>query len=122
MRFRSITAGAALALALAVPSHAADKPDPFAQLDTLLSSGALFQGLVREDDVSLLFTHLREALAAAYAGRQAPPTDELNRRVEVLAGELKARGTLAGLLLLNAFEAAAREAVRDTLDSTPAAR
>jgi len=112
-----------LALAAAT-SHAGDKPaDPFAQVDALFASGTLFQGLVREDDVSLLFAHLREALLAAYAGRQPSPPDELNRRAEAIAGELKTRGTLAGLLLLGAFEAAAREAVRDALpDPTPTPR
>jgi hypothetical protein len=120
MRLRSIVATLVLALAAAAPSHAGDRPDPFAQVDALLASGALFRGLIREDDVSLLFAHLREALLAAQAGRQPLLPDELNRRAEAVAGELKVRGTLAGLILLDAFEAAARQTVRDAFpDPTP---
>jgi hypothetical protein len=112
-----------LGLALAVPAHAGEKPDPFAQVESLLAPGVLFQGVVREEDISLVFAHLRAALTAAYAGREASPPEELNRRAEAIAGELKARGTLAGLLLLNAFEAAARQALRETLaDTAPTTR
>jgi len=122
MRARQCIAMVLLGLACAAPAHAGEKPDPFAQVESLLAPGVLFQGVIREEDVSLLFAHLRAALMAAYAGREAPPPEELNRRAEAIAGELKARGTLAGLLLLTAFEAAARQALREALADPAAAR
>jgi hypothetical protein len=102
-----------LGLACAAPAHAGEKPGPFAEVEALLNSGTLLQGVVREEDVSLLFAHFRAALLASHEGREAPAPEELNRRAEAIAGELKMRGTLTGLLLLTAFEAAARQALRE---------
>jgi len=56
---------------------------------------------------------------AAYEGREAPPAEELNRRAEAIAAEMKSRGMLAGLLLLTAFETAARQALRES-EAVPA--
>ena len=64
MRLRSMIAAAVLSLAFTVPSHAGDKPAPLAQREPLFASGVLFQGLVREEDVTLLFAHIRAALQA----------------------------------------------------------
>lgn len=113
-----------LGLALAAPAHAQQqKPDPFAQLDALLNSGVLVRGVVREEDVTLLFDHLRAAMLAASQGREAPPPPEaIARRGEEIAAELKVRGTAASLLLLNAFESVARQAVRDILAAPPPPR
>lgn len=122
MSARPWIAAALLALACAVPAHAGEKPDPFAQVESLLNPGVLLQGVVREEDVSLLFAHLRAALLASYEGREAPPPEELNRRAEAIAAELKSRGTLAGLLLLTAFEAVAKQALREALADTATAR
>lgn len=123
MRLLSMIAAGALGLAVAGPAHAGDQPDPFARLESLLVPGVLFQGVVRDDDVALVFAHLRAELMAAYAGREAPPADELNRRAEAIAGEMKSRGTLAGLLILDALESAVKDAVRENLDiPAPAAR
>src|SRR5689334_5505093 len=123
MRLRSMIAAGVLGLAFAVPAQAGEKPDPFAQVEALLAPGVLFQGVIRDEDVALVIAHLRAALLAAYAGREAPPPEELNRRVEAIAGELKARGTLAGLLLLTAMEAAAKQALREGLEiPSPAVR
>ena len=126
MRTHWMIAAGALALALAAPARAEPKPDPFAQIEKLLDSGVLWQGVIREDDVSLLFSHLRAALLAASQGREAPPAPEaLGRRADEIAGELKLRGTAASLLLLTALEAAAREALREiqpAVPSAPAAR
>ncbi len=102
------------------PALASDE-DPFAQLETLLDPKVLLKGVVREDDVSLLFAHLRMALLAAVEGKQPPAPAELNQRAEVIGNELKLRGTLMGLLLFAAFEAAAKQAVRDAL-AEPAPR
>jgi hypothetical protein len=123
MRLRTLIASGAFGLALAVPAQAGEKPDSFARIEALLNPRVLLQGVVREEDVSLLFAHLRAALLAASEGREAPPPDELNRRAEAIGAELKTRGTLAGLLFLTAFEAAARQAVREALaDPAPATR
>ena len=120
----AITMGA-LGLALAAPAHAQQQagPDPFARLDALLASGALVRGIVREEDVTLLFDHLRASILAASQGREAPPPPEaLARRGEEIATEAKVRGTAASLLMLDAFEAVARQAVRDMLAAPPPPR
>lgn len=125
MRKSWMIAAGALALALAGPAQAEPRPDPFAHIEKLLDSGLLWQGVVRDEDVSLLFAHLRAALLAASQGREAPPAPEaLGRRGDEIAGELKARGTAASLLLLTALEAAAREALREIqpAPAAPAAR
>ena len=125
MRFNAAIVMGALGLALAAPAHAQEqkKPDPFAQLDALLASGALVRGIVREDDVTLLFDHLRASILAASQGREAPPPPEaLAQRGEEIATEAKVRGTAASLLLLGTFEAMARQVVRDVLAAPPPAR
>jgi len=115
MTTRGWIAIALFGVACAAPAQAGEKADPFAQVEALLNPGVLLQGVVREEDVSLLFAHLRAALLAAREGREAPAPEELNRRMEAIAAEMKTRGTLAGLLLLTAFEAAARQALREGL-------
>ena len=104
-----------LMLGLVVPACAQEKPESLARIEQLLDPKVLLQGVVREEDVSLLFAHLRAALLASYQGSDAPAPEELNRRMEAISVELKSRGTLAGLLLLTAFEAAARQALREAL-------
>ena len=74
----------------------------------------LFGGLVAEDDVTLLFAHLRESLRAAAEGREPPPMPEaLNRRLEAAGGELRLRGIDAALALTRFVEDAVRGAVRE---------
>jgi hypothetical protein len=122
MRLNAAIAMGALGLALAAPAHAQQqpRPDPFAQLDALFASGALVRGVVREEDVTLLFDHLRASILAASQGREAPPPPEaLTRRGEEIAAEAKVRGTAASLILLNAFEGVAHQMVRDILAAPP---
>ncbi len=124
MRLSSIVLMGALGAALAAPAHAQQqqKNDPFAQLEALLGSGVLVRGVVREDDVTLLFDHLRATILAASQGREAPPPPAaLGQRGEEIATEIKVRGTAASLLLLNAFEAVTRQLVRDVLAAPPPA-
>ena len=104
-----------LGLAWAAPVHAGDRQDPLAQVEALLKPEVMMRGVIREDDISLLFAHLRAALIAAREGREAPSPEALNRRAEAIAAEMKARGTVAGLVLLTAFESAARQALREAL-------
>jgi hypothetical protein len=122
MRVRHWIAAALIGLACAAPAHAEQKSDSFAQIESLLNPKFLLQGVIRDEDVALLFAHLRAALLASYEGREAPPPDALNQRAEAIGNELRARGALAGLLLLMAFEAAAKQAVREALGDAPAAR
>ena len=119
MRFASTIAISAsilvLGLGFTAPACAGEQPDPLARVEPLLDPKVLLQGVVREEDVSLLFAHLRAALLASQQGREAPVPEELNRRLEAISGELRARGAIAGLLMLTAFEAAARQALREAL-------
>lgn len=124
MRYRSVIAAGALGLAFAAPAQAAETPDPFAQVEALLNPRVLLQGTVRDEDVSLLFAHLRAVLLASFEGREPPPPSaEFHRRAEQIAGELKLRGTVVGLMLLTAFETAAKQALREALaEPAPPAR
>jgi hypothetical protein len=121
MRLDAAIVTGILGLALAAPAQAEQKTaDPFAQLDALMRSGALVRGVVREDDVTLLFDHIRAGILAASQGREAPPPPEaIARRGEEIATELKVRGTAASLILLNAFESVTRQVVRDILAAPP---
>lgn len=74
----------------------------------------LLGGLVSENDVSLLFAHLRAAMAAAAEGRQPPPFPEaLGKRLEAAGSELQVRGLIAGTVLTQFVERAVRDAVRE---------
>jgi hypothetical protein len=74
----------------------------------------LFGGVVSEDDVGLLFEHLRESMRATAEGREPPPMPEsLARRLEAAGGELRLRGLDAAMLLTRFVEHAVRGAVRE---------
>ena len=125
MKYRRMLVSAMAGLVLfSAPAFAsASDKDAFSQLESLLDPKILLGNVVTEDDVSLLFAHLRAALLAAAEGRQAPLPAELGQRAEAIGKELKLRGTLAGLLMLTAFESAARQALREALaDPAPGAR
>lgn len=99
----------ALAVLLNAPALADDRQgrDSYARLEPQL----LFGGMIRDSDVTLLFDYLRQSMAAAARGDQPPPQEELRRRAEALGHDLRTRGALAALMLLNALEASAREAL-----------
>lgn len=119
MRPKTRVSALLLAAVLALPAQAAEN-DPFAALEPLLTPQALFGGVIRERDVSLLFDHLRAAMLAAAEGREAPPmSDELGRRLETVGGEMRLRGTLAGLALSQVLERALRESVRELAQPAP---
>jgi hypothetical protein len=108
-------------IAFAAPAGANEGPELPPQIESLLDPRLLLHGVVREEDLTLLFNHFRTALLASYQGREAPSAEELNRRLDAIGAELRTRGMFAGMLLLAAFEAAARQAVRDGL-AEPASR
>jgi len=112
MRFTPVVAIAfALASGTAL-AHDERSQDPFSAIDPQV----LLQGAIRESDVSLLLDYVRAAMRAAAEGREPPPPPAaLERRAEELGGELRARGTLAGLLLLSALEAQAKALLREGL-------
>ncbi len=111
MGFRNVAAAALTGLALSTPALAGDNGDrdPLSRFEPQV----LFQGLIQESDVSLFFDYLRSAMAAAIAGREAPAADELQKRAETLANELKIRGALAALLFLSAAEEKAKQLLRE---------
>lgn len=122
MHHRSLIVATALGLALVVPAYA-DNRNPFAEFDArleqLLTPQAWLKGKITEADVQLLFAYLKASLLAASQGKELPVPPELNQRAEAIGRELKLQGVLTGLLLLDAFEAAARPAVREALGETP---
>lgn len=109
----------ALGAALSFAAHAADPAMP-ARSDVPPELSLLLGGLVTEDDVGLLFAHLRAAMIAAAEGREPPPLPEgLAKRLEAAGGELRLRGLLAGVVLTQFVERAVREAVRELAPPPP---
>ena len=112
-------------LAVATPIHAGDRQSP-ADLDALLeqmiSPQAWLGGRITEADVELLFAYLRASLIASTHGQEVPVPEELKRRAETLGRELRAHGILAGLLLLQALEARAKEALPTPRQDDPPSR
>lgn len=108
-----------LGAVLSAPALADDR-NPLAGLEPLLTPQVLFGGLVTEDDVTLLFAHVRAAMLAAAEGREPPhPPAALNRRIETAGEELRARGTLIGLALSVVMERAVRDVVRESAQPAP---
>ena len=102
-----------LMLSAATPAAAGDR-DPLAGVEGLVSPQTLLGGVIRDNDISLVFDHLRAVIAAAAAGREAPAMpDSLTRRLDEGGSELRQRGTLLGLALSYGAERALREALRE---------
>ena len=114
MKLNSLLCKMAAVLALSqisLPAVAHDK-DPFEKLDAI-NPEVLFKGIIREDDVALLFRHLRESMAAAARGEEAQESEAMKRRTQQIQREVAARGGVLVGVLLSAFESAARQAVRE---------
>lgn len=113
-----------LAAMLSLPVQAAEPlPPPAARAEAVPPElRMLLGGVVTENDVGLLFAHLRAAMRAAAEGRQPPPFPEaLARRLEAAGSELQLRGLIAGMALTQFVERAVRDAVRE-LAPPPAPR
>lgn len=105
--------GILLMLMLSAAAQAAE-PAPPARVVMPPELRLLPGGLVSEDDVGLLFAHLRAAMAATAEGRQPPPFPEaLGKRLEAAGSELQLRGLIAGMALTQFVERAVRDAVRE---------
>lgn len=116
MNVRFLIAGVAVILGVATSlSAAAQSRDPFDAFNALesIKPEALFKGIIREDDVSLLFRHLRESMAASARGEEAQPSEAMKRRSEQIQRDVAARGSVLAGVLLSAFEEAVRQAVRE---------
>lgn len=96
---------------LSAPASAQSR-DPFDALEAI-NPEVLFSGIIREDDVSLLFRHIRESMAASARGEETKPSEAMTRRTEEIQREMAARGALLAGVLLTAFEQAAKQAVRE---------
>jgi hypothetical protein len=88
--------------------------------DSLPPAAEYFEGVVQEEDVSLVFGYLREALRAAIAGREPPPVEPLLERADAIGDALAKRGAMAGLAVLDAIENAVRESLKETPRLPPA--
>ena len=111
MKFRHLMCIAAASVMFSL-SAAAQSKDPFDVFESI-NPEVLFKGIIREDDVSLLFRHLRESMAASARGEEAQPSEAMQRRTEQIQREVAARGSVLVGVLLSAFEQAARQAARE---------
>ena len=116
--------GAALAsAAISLPATAQVK-DPFDRLEAI-NPVVWVKGIIREDDVSLLFQHLRESMAASARGeelREPRESEAMKRRSEEIQREIAVRGRVLAGVLLTVFESAAKQMIREALsDFSPGA-
>jgi hypothetical protein len=94
---QDLAAAALISLALFAPAHAAE---PFVG------------GVITDSDVGLVFDCLREAMSAAFQGREVAPPEALVKRAEVIAEEAQRRGEIAARAALDAIERDIRESMR----------
>jgi hypothetical protein len=121
MRLQRVLCLGLLGVALSGPAQAGDRI-PLSAVEPGPDPRVLFGGIISEDDVGLLFAHLRTAMIAAAEGREPPPLpEELAKRLEAAGGELRLRSLLAGMALTRFVERAVRDAVRE-LAPPPAPR
>lgn len=92
--------------------------------DDAIAPLAILKDIIREDDVTLVFKHLRESIAAAARGEEAQPSEAFKSRSEQLQRDLTQRGGALIGALLNVLEAQAGHALREALRDTrePAGR
>lgn len=103
--FQYLLAAGALTVMCSAPARADHNAGP-ALAEELLS------GLVHERDVSLVFSFLRDAWRAAVHGGEVRPPYEIEQRGNVIAEELKRRGSILGERALDAMERNIRDELR----------
>jgi hypothetical protein len=111
MTLRYVFSVAVAGLALS-QSVAAQERDSFEKLEAI-NPEVLFKGIIREDDVSLLFKHVRESMSAAARGEEPKESEAVTRRAEEIQREVAARGSVLVDMLLSAFESAAKQMIRE---------
>lgn len=116
-RIKTGAAAAAVMLVLGLQSApaAAQAKDPFAALEAI-GPEVLLRGVIREDDIDLLFRHIRESIAASMRGEEARQSEAMVRRQQEIQREVAARGAVLAGVLLTAFESAAKQAMREAID------
>lgn len=114
MNLRYLLAVAFTGLALS-QTVVAQERDSFERFEPI-NLEVLFKGIIREDDVSLLFKHVRESVAASARGEVPRESEAVTRRAEELQREITARGSVLFDALLSAFEAAAKQAIREAMN------
>lgn len=113
MNLRYVLGIAVAGIALSQPV-AAQERDAFEKLEAI-DPAVLLKGLIREDDVSLLFQHVRESMAATARGEEPKESEAVTRRTEAIQREVAARGGVLVDVLLSAFESAAKQMIREAL-------
>jgi hypothetical protein len=93
---------------------AAQERDPFEKFEAI-NPEVLFKGIIREDDVTLLFEHVRESMAASARGEEPKESAAVTHRAEEIQREVAARGSVLVGVLLSAFESAAKQVIRDAM-------
>jgi hypothetical protein len=111
---RLIFATAFVILFAAALPAAAQQRDPLATLEAI-GPDILLQGVIREEDVSLLFDYLRQSRGAAARGETPQESEAFKRRKEEIKRELGVRGRVLADVLMSAAEQAAKEAVREAI-------
>ena len=94
-----------------------------AALVTLLCAPAQAEpfigGVVKDSDVALVFDFLRDAMSAAFHGREVAPPAALIQRAETIAEEAKRHGEIAARAALDAIEREIRESMRAPRSERP---
>jgi hypothetical protein len=111
-RLQRIYFAAALLAAGFSASAAAQSPLPFDPKHPL-------EGIVRPDDVDVIFDYLRDAYGAALDGRALPDGEAARARAEAIGEELRLRARVGGVLLLNAIERQLKDFVPERERSLP---
>lgn len=114
-RIKPGAAAVMLVLGLQSAPAAAQVKDPFAALEAI-GPEVLLRGVIRENDIDLLFRHIRESIAASMRGEDARQSEAMIRRQQEIQREVAARGAVLAGVLLTAFESAAKQAMREAID------
>src|SRR4051812_49057177 len=97
VRMRTALATAIIVISLSLPAYATE---PF------------IGGVVKETDVAMLFDFVRDAISAAFHGREVAPPAALIERGEAIAQEAKQRGEIAARAAIDEVEREVRESMR----------
>ena len=93
LRYLLGVAAASLVLSSVLCLPVSAQNGPFEKLE-VISPEVLFKGLFREDDVALLFRHLRESMTASARGEEVQPFEDMQRRSEQIQREVAVRGSV----------------------------